>query len=41
MSYTAKVAIFYEIHTKYKNKMCGKNAELCFNLVLQKVTAIP
>jgi hypothetical protein len=21
--------------------MCGQNAELCFNLVLQKVTAIP
>jgi len=37
MLYTAKVAIFCEIHTKYKNTLCGQNAELCFNLVLRKI----
>jgi hypothetical protein len=40
MSHAAKVAIFCEINTKYKNTLCGQNAELCFNLVLHKVTAI-
>ena len=41
MLYTAKAVIFSDIHIKHKHTLYGQNAELCFNLVLCKVTKMP